>query len=78
MKKDGAIAIVKNFPQWNLDDQWLNNDDMDELTCLIIQSLDAMNKIENVVNEWSKAEYPYSNNHMMEIKSIINQTERRK
>lgn len=36
-----------------------------------IKALETLDKIKRVVDEWSKGEYPYSNNHMCEIKNII-------
>lgn len=39
MTENEAIEIVKNFPDWNLDDQWLDESEMQELSEIIISAL---------------------------------------
>ena len=40
MTENETIEIIKNFPKWNLDDLWLENDKMDELVDVAIKALE--------------------------------------
>lgn len=40
MTENETIEIIKNFPKWNLDDLWLENDKMDELVDMAIKALE--------------------------------------
>ena len=44
---------------------------LQESVDMAIEALETLDKIKRVIDEWSKGEYPYSNNHMCEIKNII-------
>lgn len=44
---------------------------LQESVDMAIEALEKLEKIKDVVNEWNKGEYPYSNNHMCEIKNIL-------
>lgn len=39
MTENEAIEIIKNFPNWNLDDRWLDEGKMQELSGLVISAL---------------------------------------
>lgn len=41
MTENETIEIIKNFPKWNLDDLWLENDKMDELVDMAIKALES-------------------------------------
>ena len=44
---------------------------LQESVDMAIEALEKLEKIKDVVNEWNKGKYPYSNNHMCEIKNIL-------
>ena len=44
---------------------------LQESVDMAIEALEKLEKIKDVVNEWNKGEYSYSNNHMCEIKNIL-------
>lgn len=46
MDKREAIEKIKNFPQWNLDDQWLDEEEMQELTDMVVKALEMQEKHE--------------------------------
>lgn len=46
MDKQEAIEKIKNFPQWNLDDQWLDEEEMQELTDIVVKALEMQEKYE--------------------------------
>ena len=50
-------------------DRLKNNSNSYVLT--IKDGFEKLEKIKDVVNEWNKGKYPYSNNHMCEIKNIL-------
>jgi len=35
-----AIEVVENFPEWNIEDQWLDTEEMEELAKIIIEALE--------------------------------------
>lgn len=65
MNNQQAIKILKEEKSWESDDRKIDAFNMG------IEALETLDKIKRVVDEWSKGEYPYSNNHMCEIKNII-------
>ena len=65
MNNQQAIKILKEEKSWESDDRKIDAFNMG------IEALETLDKIKRVVDEWSKEEYPYSNNHMCEIKNII-------
>lgn len=42
MTEKEAIEIIKNFPKWNLDDQWLDEDEMQYLSEMVISALEEI------------------------------------
>lgn len=42
MTEDEAVGIIENFPKWNIDDLWLENDKMDELVEVVIKALEEI------------------------------------
>ena len=42
VNENEAIEIMKNFPQWNLDDQWLDESDMQDLSYVVIKVLEEI------------------------------------
>ena len=44
---------------------------LQESVDMAIEALEKLERIKVIVNEWNKGEYPYSNNHMCEIKNIL-------
>lgn len=48
MTENEAIEIVKNFPDWNLDDQWLDESEMQELSEIIISILQEIQKYRTI------------------------------
>ena len=65
MKYKGAITKLKCERDKN------NTPSLDIAYAMAIEALETLDKIKRVIDEWSKGEYPYSNNHMCEIKNII-------
>ena len=48
MTENEAVEIVKNFPDWNLDDQWLDESEMQELSEIIISILQEIQKYRTI------------------------------
>ena len=46
MDKQEAIEKIKNFPRWNLDDRWLDEEEMQELTDIVVKALEMQEKYE--------------------------------
>ena len=65
MNNQQAIKILKEEKSWESDYRKIDAFNMG------IEALETLDKIKRVIDEWSKGEYPYSNNHMCEIKNII-------
>ncbi len=42
MTENEAIEIIKNFPKWNLDDQWLDENEMKDLSEMVIAALEEI------------------------------------
>jgi hypothetical protein len=45
MDKQEAIEKIKNFPRWNLDDQWLDEEEMQELTDMVVKALEMQEEM---------------------------------
>lgn len=46
MDMQEAIEKIKNFPRWNLDDQWLDEKEMQELADIVVNALEMQEKYE--------------------------------
>lgn len=48
MTENEAKEIIKNFPNWNLDDQWLEEEEMQELSDLLISVLSEIQQYRSI------------------------------
>lgn len=53
MTIDEAKQIIQNFPNWNADDKWLDNAEMEELVKVLDNALE--NAIERLSESYNKA-----------------------
>lgn len=51
MNEQEAKDKIKNFSQWNLDDQWLENDEMEELINVLNNALEKQIPVSRVIIE---------------------------
>lgn len=67
MTENEAIKLIKNFPTWNMDDQWIENDEMEELTNFCVKTLEEIQQYREIGTvaeclaavEKQKAKEPY-------------------
>ncbi|EOS49314.1 hypothetical protein C809_01910 [Lachnospiraceae bacterium MD335] len=48
MTENEAIEELKMFPVWNMDDQWLNTDDMEELIRFCTQAIEEVQQYREI------------------------------
>ncbi len=48
MTENEAIEELKMFPVWNMDDQWLNADDMEELIHFCTQAIEEVQQYREI------------------------------
>lgn len=51
MNEQEAKDKIKNFSQWNLDDKWLKNDEMEELINVLNNALEKQIPVSRVIIE---------------------------
>ena len=51
MNEQEAKDKIKNFSQWNLDDKWLENDEMEELINVLNNALEKQIPVSRVIIE---------------------------
>lgn len=47
MTEQEAKQIIHNFSQWNIDDQWIDNEEMQELVEVLDNTLENIIEIKN-------------------------------
>lgn len=57
MTKQSAIDKIKCFPNWNLDDEWLKEDEMQELSDMAVEALEKQIPKKIILNSEEDREY---------------------